>query len=281
MDFYLNRRITTILFLLLLSGPATAELSPLFMPFKQLLSDHLQEKTLENNGLVSAFDYQAALDHAETSELLRLQRERLAQFDVTDLGGKAESTAFWINAYNFFMLDQILTERPDGEVVDSVWDYGGRYNPFVDNIFQRKIFDVGGRQYSLDGIEKGILLGEEYASRGWKDARVHFAVNCAAAGCPPLRKALYTEDNLEEMLATNTRRAFSTGRHLRIDGETLYVTELFKWYEADFRQASGSAEAFIREWSTDTVAEQVAGTTDMKFIDYDWSLNKPSNFPEI
>ncbi|KKN54851.1 hypothetical protein LCGC14_0588170 [marine sediment metagenome] len=37
-----------------------------------------------------------------------------------------ESVAFWVNAYNFFMLEQILTERPDGQLVASVWDYGGR-----------------------------------------------------------------------------------------------------------------------------------------------------------
>ncbi len=71
------------------------------------------------------------------------------------------------------MLDQILTERPDGELVSSVWDYGGRVNPFVDSVFERKNFVVGGRNYSLNDMEKEILLGEEYASKGWKDARVH------------------------------------------------------------------------------------------------------------
>ncbi|MCL1482062.1 MAG: hypothetical protein MH213_12690 [Marinobacter sp.] len=59
-------------------------------------------------------------------------------------------------------------------------------------------------------------------------------------GCPPLRNTLYTADNLEGLLAENTRRALNTDRHLKIQGDTLYVTELFKWYQDDFSEASGS-----------------------------------------
>lgn len=276
-----SRRLMVVLWLGLFSGAVHAELSSLYGPYQQLLEEHLREKTLENNGLISAFDYEAALADEDTPERLRAQRERLAQFDLSDLEGKEESTAFWINAYNFFMLNQILTERPDGELVDSVWDYGGRYNPFTDNVFQREKFEIGGRQYSLDGIEKGILLGEEYASRGWKDARVHFAVNCAAVGCPPLRRSLYTAENLEQLLATNTRRAFSTDRHLQIDGKTLRVTELFKWYEEDFTESAGSRKAFIRQWVDSSTADSIERTSEITFIDYDWDLNRPENFSEL
>lgn len=67
------------------------------------------------------------------------------------------ANAFWINAYNFFMVAHLLQERPDGGLVDSVWDYGGRYNPLRDNVFQRERFTVDGEAYSLDGIEKDTL----------------------------------------------------------------------------------------------------------------------------
>jgi hypothetical protein len=263
------------------SGTVQAELSSIFAPWQQLLSAHLQEKTVGDNGLVTAFDYPAALEAENTQVLLQDQRDRLAEFDIAGLDGKAQSTAFWINAYNFFMVDQILTRQPDGELVDSVWDYGGRYNPFTDNVFQRKLFNVGGTRYSLDGIEKGILLGDDYAGRGWKDARVHFAVNCASVGCPPLRKVVYTSENLEPLLAENTRRAFSTDRHLRVEGDILYVTELFKWYQKDFAEAAGSRKAFIRDWVGTPLADAVADTSTIEFIDYDWALNKPANFPEF
>ena len=252
-----------------------------FDPFQRLLTQYLTESTTTEGGLVSAFDYEAALASSQTDGLLADQRDRLADFDPGTLDGEAESVAFWLNAYNFFMIDQILTERPDGELVDSVWDYGGRVNPFVDSVFDREKFLIDGRAYSLNQMEKDILLGEAYADKGWKDARVHFAVNCASVGCPPLRDVVYTADNLEGLLAENTRRAFATKRHLEIKGDTLHVTELFKWYEGDFVEASGSRKAFIEKWGDSALADRIEGTSELTFIEYDWSLNKPANFPKF
>jgi len=222
-------------------------------PLQTLLSNYLIEQTLLGNGLASAFDYQAALADTDLAQTLELQRKALAGFDTGTLEAQKESVAFWVNAYNFFMLEQILTERPDGQLVASVWDYGGRVNPFVDSVFERKNFVIGGERFSLSQIEKGVLLGEDYQSRGWKDARVHFAVNCASVGCPPLREQIYTTANLEALLEENTRRAFNTQRHLRVTGNTLYGTELFKWYRQDFVEAEGSVQAFIRRWITSTM----------------------------
>lgn len=253
----------------------------LYRGYQHLLTDFLVEKTLPGNGLVSAFDYQSALADDGLEQKLSEQRTTLKTFNLETLDGREESVAFWINAYNFFMLSQILTERPDGELASSIWDYGGRVNPFVDSVFERKNFDVGGRDYSLNEVEKEILLGDEYGDRGWKDARVHFAVNCASVGCPPLRDIIYTADNLEDLLAENTRRALATDRHLKVEGDTLHVTELFKWYEKDFEEASGSGRAFIEKWADSSVAGGVAGTSEMTFIDYDWTLNQVSNFPEF
>lgn len=253
----------------------------LYGPYQKILDEFLEEKDLSGGGLVSAFNYEAAVSQDDATKTLTEQREALASFDLSRLEGEAESVAFWINAYNFFMLDQILTERPDGKLVGSVWDYGGRINPFVDSVFEREKFVIDGREFSLSQMEKEILLGDEYAEKGWKDARVHFAVNCASVGCPPLRDVIYTADNLEELLAENTRRAFQTDRHLRVEDDTLYVTELFKWYEEDFKEASGSRKAFIGEWVDGGLAERVAQTSSLEFIDYNWALNSPNNFAEF
>lgn len=253
----------------------------LFRPYRRLLTQHLTEVSTASGGLVSAFNYEEALGASQTRALLSEQRERLAQFDTAMLAGKAESVAFWINTYNFFMLDQILSERPDGKLVGSVWDYGGRVNPFVESVFDREQFTVDGQDYSLNQIEKERLLGNDYAEKGWKDARVHFAVNCASVGCPPLREVIYTADNLEDLLAENTRRAFATDRHLRTEGKTLHISELFKWYAEDFEETSGSRKAFIEAWADSSVSERVADTSNTEFIEYDWALNKPANFPEF
>lgn len=256
-------------------------ISEAFSHFAELLERHLIEQDLENNGLVSAFDYRAALQHGDTMELLNRQREMLAGFDLGLIDSREKGNAFWLNAYNFFMVAHLLQERPGGELVDSVWDYGGRYNPFQDNVFERELFVVDGGLYSLDQMEKGILLGVAYRDKGWAEARVHFAVNCAAVGCPPLRSKLYTPDNVDDLLTENTRRAFNTPRQLRVEGDTLYLSRLFDWYKEDFEREQGSVRGFIREYAADRVIEKMEGTGQIDFIDYDWSLNSPENFPEI
>ncbi|WP_341580886.1 DUF547 domain-containing protein [Marinobacter metalliresistant] len=264
--------------LVLMPGLVWADInSGLYKPYQRLLSSYLIERTLPGDGLVSAFDYQAALADTDLVSTLERQRKALSEFNTGALEARQESVAFWINAYNFFMLEQILTERPDGYLVSSVWDYGGRVNPFVDSVFERESFVIGGERFSLNEIEKGVLLGEGYQSRGWKDSRIHFAVNCASVGCPPLRDQIYTAANLEGLLEENTRRAFNTQHHLRVTGDTLYGTELFKWYKEDFVEAEGSVRAFIRRWASDSVAEHVARTAELDYIDYDWSLNRPAN----
>ena len=272
------RTIVPILLLVLLSTTSLAsDNRSLFEPYQSLLERHLTEQALPGNGLVTAFDYEAALQREDTQALPDL----LAAFDPAGLEGKAQSVAFWINAYNFFMIEQILTERPDGKLVSSVWDYGGRVNPFRDNIFQRPLFTVGGQDYSLDQMEKDILLGRGYQQKDWKDARVHFAVNCASVGCPPLRKAIYTEDNLETLLTENTRLALNTPRHLTIDGSTLRLSALFDWYREDFEEEAGSVRNFVRQWADTDVGTRANQTDAIDYIDYDWSLNRPENFPEL
>jgi hypothetical protein len=236
---------------------------------------------LRNDGLVSAFDYQDALGQDDTMDLLDQQRMKLAGFDTIRIDSREKGNAFWLNAYNFFMIAHILQERPDGRRVESVWDYGGRYNPFRDNVFERELFEVGGRLYSLDQMQKEILLGEEYQQKGWAEARSHFAINCASVGCPPLRIEIYTPENIDRFLIENTRRAFNTHYHLHVEGNTLHLSSIFDWYKEDFEREEGSVSGFIRKYADDHVIEKMKQTRRIRHIDYDWSLNKPENFPEL
>lgn len=250
-----------------------------FAPYQQLLDRHLVEWELPGGGLISAFDYRAALASGEAKALLSDQRDRLARFEAQGLDSRAGALAFWINAYNFFMLDYILRNPEDGRPVGSVRDYGTFFNPY--KVFERKLFDVGGRDYSLQQIELDVLLGDEFAERGWKDARVHFMVNCASVGCPALRAAAYTPENLDSMLAENTRRALDTPLHLERDGTTLRVTSLFDWYAADFVEQAESVRDFIRGHGSERARAHLAASDSIEFIDYDWSLNKPENFDPV
>jgi len=278
------RLLSLLLFTLLASLSPLSQadvVSAVFSDYQTLLEKHLSEKDLDNDGLVSAFDYEAALDDEASMALLADQRQALKGFDLSKIDDREKANAFWLNAYNFFMIAHILEERPDGKLVESVWDYGGRINPFRKNVFERELFDIDGRKFSLDTMEKGILLGDEYWDKGWAEARVHFAVNCASVGCPPLRDVIYTADNVDDLLTENTRRAFNTERQLRVDGQTLYLTSLFDWYEDDYKREEGSIRSFIKKYADERIVEKMEGTNRIRYIDYDWDLNSPKNFPEF
>lgn len=252
-----------------------ADTARFFQPYQVLLERHVTEHELPGGGLASTFDYRSALADSESLELLAEQRRRFAGFDTAELKTRPRSLAFWINAYNFFMIDHILRHPENGDPPESVRDYGTLFNPY--QVFERKLFDIGGRAYSLQEIELDVLLGESFAARGWKDARVHFMVNCASVGCPPLRARVYSAGNVDGMLAENTRTALDTPRHLARDGNVLRITRLFDWYAADFVEQSGSVEGFIREHGSARARERLQATEGIEFIDYDWSLNSPEN----
>jgi hypothetical protein len=57
-----------------------------------------------------------------------------------------------------------------------------------------KLVTVEGEKLSLNDIEHRILRPI------WKDARVHYAVNCASLGCPNLQPAAFTAENMETLL---------------------------------------------------------------------------------
>lgn len=261
-------------------GSADAdEIGALYMPFQQLLDRHLSETPLPDGGLISAFDYAAALGDESTGALLAEQDRRLAETRPDPDWRREQALAFWINAYNYFMIAHILRNPDDGRPVDSVRDFGHLFDPYA--AFGRDLFEVGGDDYSLRQIELDILLGEDYAERGWKDARIHFMVNCASVGCPPLRREVYDAANIDRYLAENTRAALATPLHLRRDGHRLNVTSLFDWYRDDFVEAAGSIEDFIESHGGLAAREALRGHDEIGFIDYDWSLNSPENFEAL
>ncbi len=262
------------------SAQNNSHMAELYAPYTELLDQYVIEGRTESGGLVSAFDYQSALSDPATADRVEKQKENLTKFNPKAIQNREQAVAFWINAYNFFMLGHILENpKPNGSLIDGVKDYGSFINPYW--VFKQQIFNIGGKEYSLDTIEKDILLGKEYKNKGWKDARVHFAVNCASVGCPPLRKSLYLPDDIDSRLTENTRLALQTLRHLRFENGTLYLTQLFEWYENDFIEEAGSIRDFLKQYTPAETQQKIDTAKSIKFIDYDWALNNPSNFAEI
>jgi hypothetical protein len=108
------------------------------------------------------------------------------------------------------------------------------------------------------------------------EPRIHFAVNCAARGCPPLRAEAYVASRLDAQLEDNTRLFLRDARRNRYEDGTLRVSELLDWYKSDFERAGGSLKTFVATRLADDPAQAAAiaaRKTRVRFLDYAWSLN--------
>ena len=184
---------------------------------------------------------------------------------------RQERMAFWINAYNVFTLEAVAGRYPISGIrrIRGVW---------TDLRFR-----AASRELTLDDIEHRILRPE------FKDARVHFAINCASVSCPPLREEPYVASRLDAQLDDAARRYLASPLGVLVDDRTLRVSSLFDWYGDDFVDAFavGIAEdrpkkerailGVIAAYGTPE-AQRLARAPDarVRFLRYDWSLNDTS-----
>ncbi len=213
----------------------------------------------------------------DTKNLKRAIYDMYAEVDLQSLN-KEERLALLINAYNFFAIEMVNSNLyKNGKRLKSITKIG--LIPF--SAFKKKIFNIGGKIRSLDNIEKGGFPGKESVKEllthenGTIDARFHFAVICAAKGCPILMKEAYTSKDIYTQLDTATIEGLKQARNLNQTQGKLYLTELFDWYAQDFKnhstngeQATGNISNFILDFSPNTNT-----TLPIGFTKYDWDLN--------
>ncbi|MFP3853525.1 MAG: DUF547 domain-containing protein, partial [Anaerolineales bacterium] len=178
----------------------------------------------------------AALAEAECYQQLRRLTGALSACRLQDLGDRDQRLAFWINLYNALILDAIIR-----------FQIGDRV-PF--RLFLKAAYEVCGYRFSADVIEHGVLRGNRphpvYRLRMLTpddpraataidpfDPRIHFALNCGARSCPPIR--FYIGDQIDQQL-TQATASFLQGGGAQVDLEqsTLRLSPIFKWYQHDF-----------------------------------------------
>ena len=187
-------------------------------------------------------------------------RQQLARVDVAKLDRKSQ-LAHWINVYNVNTVATILEHYP----VDSIRDIST--DPIIRlNVFKKPRVPVGNQVLSLDEIENKKIR------EVFKDPRIHFAINCAAKSCPPLRREAYEGARLDAQLDEQTRAFLSKARFER-DGDelTIHVTKIMDWFSDDF----GDKKAFIRRYVSADKQRMIdqAKDVDIEYEDYDWALN--------
>ncbi|VTT99550.1 Putative uncharacterized protein OS=Rhodopirellula baltica (strain SH1) GN=RB11207 PE=4 SV=1: SNARE_assoc: DUF547 [Gemmataceae bacterium] len=178
--------------------------------------------------------------------------------------GRSQKLAMLLNAYNAFTVRLILDYYPIASIQDipapKRWD---------DVRWQ-----VGPHRWSLNQIE------HEQIRPKFREPRIHFALVCAAVGCPKLRNEAYRPNRLEEQLEDQTRYVHGHGRWFRVEpgAGAVHLTRLYLWYGGDFRQVAGSVPKFAARYAPDLNRALEAGSTPkIEWLPYDWALNSQNN----
>ena len=186
---------------------------------------------------------------------------------------REQQLAFLINAYNGYTIQLLLTKYPD---LQSIKDLGS----LLQSPWKKEFFALLGARRSLDAVEHGMIR----APGAFDEPRIHFALNCAAAGCPMLRNEAFVADRLEVQLDDSARRFLADRTRNRYDpaSRRLEVSSIFDWYRADFEKggdAINSVPRFLARYAnflTDDAAGQALvreGKLPLHYLAYDWRLN--------
>lgn len=203
--------------------------------------------------------------HAVASRLRDLDREALA----AGLADDDARLAFWINVYNA-AAQSLLAAAPE---------------TFRDRsaLFGADVVAVAGRDLSLDDVEHGLLRGARpkwglgYVRNPFpsafiarfgvteRDPRIHFALNCGAAACPPI--AAYSREGVDEELDLATESYLQQEAAYDPGAGVVYAPRLLLWYVGDFGGPCG-ATRFLREYGV----YPADADPKLRFREYDWTL---------
>ncbi|EKX36035.1 hypothetical protein GUITHDRAFT_165845, partial [Guillardia theta CCMP2712] len=168
--------------------------------------------------------------------------EGLREVDTRSMG-EEERVAFFINVYNCLVIDAIISLGKPKDLLSRL------------RMYAEAAYNIGGATFSLNDIENGVLRGNQspptinpFAQKPFgegdaragiackkPDPRIHFALNCGARGCPPIR--FYRGEELDAML-DKAARSFCRSIEVDQDKGVVYMSQIFEWYENDFQSDS-------------------------------------------
>ena len=185
------------------------------------------------------------------TEKLRLESylDHLNMNPPDDSYSKEESLAYWINLYNASTIYLIVKRYPIRSIIEinqrEPWSF--------------RFVKSGNEVYTLNQIEHQIIRPK------FQDARIHFALNCAARSCPRLLNGAYFGETLNDQLEKITADFMNDAERNTISPSIVQLSKLFEWYHDDF----GNLHEFINKYSV----VKIANDANIAFKAYDWSLN--------
>ena len=199
---------------------------------------------------------------------LRNLRDYIGRLTIAPISSYSRNVqlAYWINLYNALTVKLILDHMP----VESIRDIDISPGWFVKGPWGRKLARIEGVSLSLDDIEHRILRPI------WQDARIHYAVNCAAIGCPNLQKKAYTGETADEMLTAAAREFVNDRRAAEFTGAELHISSLYKWYLPDFGGTPNNILIHLRKYAAPALRTKLGNVVKITGHRYDWKLNSDS-----
>ena len=226
----------------------------------QAWTDFLQKYTQVGSDGIVRVDYAAV--NPQDKQALDAYIKTLGDRDASQFTRNAQ-LAYWINLYNALTVSVILEHYP----VDSIRDI--KKGLLDVGPWDEKRIVAGGRELSLYDIENGIVRP------AWPDdPRTHYALNCAAIGCPNLAQTAYTAANVAQRLQENASLYINDSRGVSVsdDGE-LTVSKIYNWYRGDFGTTDKAVINHLKQYANPELKKALDQTESIKHYIYDWSLN--------
>lgn len=203
----------------------------------------------------------------EKPESLNSYLDTLAKVDESSFNTWSEEQrlTYLINLYNAATIKLIVDNYPVKSIKNISKEGQGPWKLEVVNLFGKKI--------SLDHLEHDIIRGN------YNEPRVHFALVCAAVGCPKLPNEPFVASTLNQQLDNRTKLFLSEKDNNYIDEnqKTVYLSSIFDWFAQDFNKTHGSVLGFVKEYLPAEEAKKINSDYSLKFTEYDWNLNEGSS----
>ena len=237
-------------------------------------------------------NYKAALNH----ELFSVFEEAVCELQTVDMGGMDRNAklAFGINLYNLMIKFAFMKVGIGSSSMNR------------SSFFTMVKFNIGGHLYSFQELENGILRGNRRAPYSLSkpiskndpryqfvlkpeevDERIHFALNCGAKSCPPVKS--FTTEGIEEELRIVAQAFAEDDGNCQVDVESrkLYLNKILSWYMVDFAATEEELPTKVVDYLRGEKKEQLQTMLDddpksisVKFMSYDWGTNA-SDFQEF
>lgn len=257
-----------------------------------VIASFLSRNVSKETGFVN---YAKVLDCPDFVNYMKIAR-KLRYFDPTLLS-PSQRKAFFLNIYNALLIHAIAVVKRPKNKFDRI------------QLYNSAAYSIGGRAYTLNDIEHGVLrcnrrnTGKLTKNQQFEpedarlqcvlpepmDPRIHFALNCGAKSCPPVR--YYDPEDVSPAL-DNATKAFLLGVEIDANKNNVMLSKIFQWYRTDFipqnlwnKQKEGDLQLlkWILRYLTDdgkikALRSMITGNSfpTISYETYDWTVNDSS-----